>query len=113
METEPWSLIPTSTLNSNLEHDVDNLPGLYLYIRDLGTFLTAVISLTEQVSCRVRVLSLVCLERKNNGASDARVKAAKIWFPTQSSVKTLTLTPAPCLLSSKRKSMAVEHVNSV
>lgn len=50
LETEPCSLIPNSTLNSNLEHDVDNLPGLYLYIRDLGTFLTAVISLIEQVS---------------------------------------------------------------
>lgn len=71
LETKPWSLIPNSILNSNLKHVVGNLPGLYLYVRDLWTFLAAVIpsvwhqnssDLTEQVLCSVRVLSLVCLD---------------------------------------------------
>lgn len=35
---------PKLYLESNLEHDIDNLPEVCLYIRDLRTFLTAAIS---------------------------------------------------------------------
>lgn len=46
LDTQPWPLIPNSTLNPNLEHVIDHPPGLHLYIRDMETFLGAVISLS-------------------------------------------------------------------
>lgn len=52
---------------------------------------------------------MVCLKRNNSGDREARVKAAEIWLPAQSTVQILILPPASNLLSSKGRSRAVEH----